>query len=138
MDIISFIVNNESSILLIIAVIAGIISQYYSKQASLLYAAGQAVVAVEQAILSDIAAGVITQAELNTLLADIEAAKAAVEQVITVFTQPQTFAQKFSLLLGTSGANEIITQLNQKTQTLQKRAMARGLIVPKVFPKQNK
>ena len=134
MDIIDFIVTNESSILLIIAVIMGIISQYYSKQANLLYAAGQAIVTLEQAFLGAIADGVITQAEMTTILADIEAAKKAVADVITVFTQPQTFSQKLSILLGTSGVNDIIKQLNQKTQMLQRKAAMNTSKIPTKFP----
>ena len=120
MDILAFIVNNESEILLVLSIILAIISNYYSNQAQILYAAGQSIVDLEQAFLGDIADGVITKAEMDDLLLKVEAAKKAVLAVVTIFTQPQTIAQKVSILLGTSGANQIIAELHQKTATLQR------------------
>lgn len=119
MDILSFIINNESELLLILSIILALISKYYSNQAQVLYAAGQAIVDLQQTFLGDIADGVITKAEMDDLLVKIAAAKTAVLAVVTIFTQPQTIAQKISILLGTSGANQIIAGLRQKTAMLQ-------------------
>jgi hypothetical protein len=134
MDIIGILTANENIIVLILAVLAGVIQQYYSQQASVLYAAGQALIDLEQTMMGDIADGVITQQELTVLLQKIQTAETDLKAVITLFTQPQTTTQKLSILFRTTGAKEVIKRLNQKTAMmakLKKAQMNKPFVIPK-------
>lgn len=118
MDILQFIIENESSILIVVSVLFAICARYFQNQSSVLYAAGQAIVDLESAFLEDIKDGVVTKEEADALLPKVEAAKTAIMNVIDIFTQPQTLAQRFDILIGATGAKEQIARMHLTTQTL--------------------
>jgi hypothetical protein len=119
MDILEFLVENESAILLVISVLLAIVARYFQNQSKILYDAGQAIVDLEQLFLADIKDGVISKEEIDLLVPKVEAAKAAILAVVEVFTQPVTFSQRLDILLGSTGARNKIAQIQIKTQTMQ-------------------
>jgi hypothetical protein len=121
MDILQFIIENESSILIIVSVLLAIATRYFQNQSSVLYAAGQAMIDLESAFLEDIKDGVVTKEEADALLVKVEAAKKAILDVIDIFTKPQTLSQKFDILIGASGVREQLSRMTLKTETMKKK-----------------
>ena len=118
MDILSFLLDNESSILIVVSVLLAMLARYFQNQNTVLYAAGQAIVDLEQEFLADIKDGVITSEEVTALAAKVEAAKAAILAVVNLFTQPVTLAQRIDILLGSSDAKIQITQMRLKIENM--------------------
>jgi hypothetical protein len=96
----------------------GIVAQYYSKQAQVLYAAGQAVIDLQQELLADIKDGVISHEELTGIIAKVEAAKAALLAVVNLFSQPTTLGQKFEILTGAAEEKIQIASLQLKAERM--------------------
>jgi hypothetical protein len=118
-DIIQFLIDNESQILIVLTVLFALLARYFQNQTKLLYDAGQAIADLQMTFLDDIKDGVITQEELTGLIQKIEAAKSAIQAVIQVFTQPVTVAQRLDILLGASAAREKVSNLQLKAQSMR-------------------
>lgn len=119
MDIIGFLIENESSILIVISSLLAICTRYFQNQSKILYAAGQAIVDLESAFLEDIKDGVVTKEEADALLVKVEAAKEAILEVVDLFTKPTTMADRVNILLGTSGVESRIESYRAQTQTMR-------------------
>lgn len=117
--IISFIVDNESQILLVLTVVFAMLARYFQNQTKLLYDAGQAIVDLEQVFLADIKDGIITKEEIDLLIPKVEAAKTAILAVVQVFTQPVTVAQRLDILIGAPTARDQISKLQMKAQNME-------------------
>jgi hypothetical protein len=118
-DIIQFLIDNESQILLVLTVLFAMLARYFQNQTKILYDAGQAITDLQQAFLDDIKDGVLTKEEVDILIQKIEAAKSAIQAVIQIFTQPVTVAQRLDILLGAATTREKISNLKMKAQSMQ-------------------
>lgn len=117
-DIITFLVDNESEILIVLTVLFAILARYFQNQNKVLIDAGQAIVDLEQEFLTDIKDGVLTKEEVSSLVTKIEAAKTAILAVVSIFTQPVTFAQRLEILFGAASAHEKIATMQLKAQSM--------------------
>lgn len=118
MDIVDFLIANQSSILILLSIVLAICTRYFQNQSAILYKAGNAIVDLEAAFLDDIKDGVITKEEADALLVKVEAAKAAIMAVVELFTKPQSMGQRVNILLGTTGIDQQLAQIKTQTQNM--------------------
>jgi hypothetical protein len=119
MDIIGFITANSQVILMLLSIILAVIARYFQSEASILARAGQALIDLQQEFLSSINDGVITQEELDRILAKIQAAEQALRDVLNVFTNPVPVTQKIAQFFGGGIRNEKIASVKAEVQTMK-------------------
>ena len=98
-DIIGLIMANSGLILMIISLLLALVARYFQTKADALAKAAQAVLELSQTALDAVKDGVMTQEELDAILAKIATAQAAIKEAIDVFFPPATPTQMLGAIL---------------------------------------
>jgi hypothetical protein len=117
---------NSELILMVTTLLFAVIAKYFGSKASLLGAAAQSLVDLQQEFLNDIRDGIISQQELTALLAKVQAASAALKAAIEAFQQPIPATQKLAIVFGfDNDLKSHIATVNAQTQGMKVQRMGR-------------
>ena len=97
--ILQIVAENSSLILMVLSIVFALIARYFQTKASAIAEALQAVTDLSQSVLDAVKDGVISQEELTTILAKIEASKKEIQDVIDILTPPPTIAEKLTAVI---------------------------------------
>jgi hypothetical protein len=125
MDIMAFIVNNSEMILMVITVLLAFIARYFQAQSGVLARAAEALIELQQEFLNDIRDSVISQAELEQILIKVQAAEAALRDVLAIFTTPVPITEKVAMIFGGGESNRQISRVWAQVQTMKLSRMNR-------------
>ena len=95
-DFLTFISENSEIILMVISILLALIARYFQNQASAIAEAVRAVADLSQTVLESVKDGVISQEELNSIVAKIDVAKADIQAILDIFTPAPTVTEKFA------------------------------------------
>jgi hypothetical protein len=119
MDIVGFITANSEVILMLLSILLAIIARYFGAKAALLAAAMQALVDLQQEFLNDIRDGVISSAELDLILAKIQAASKAIQDALNAFIQPVPISQKVAMIFGGGDMKSKVAEVQAQVQGMK-------------------
>jgi hypothetical protein len=112
MGIIDTILLNSEIILMVATVVLAAVARYFQVESSVLGAAGEALVELQQEFLSSIRDSVITKDELDTILLKVQAAEKALRDVLGVFTKPVPTTEKLSMIFGGGKVKAEVAKVN--------------------------
>lgn len=118
MDIIQIVLENSQIILLVISIILALVAKYFQNQAKAVAEVVQALTTLSQEILNDVKDGVVTNDELNAIVAKVVAAQKAIQDLIDALKAPQTLTEKFVSVF-TGYQPEVIAAFKFKIQNMQ-------------------
>jgi hypothetical protein len=126
MDILALVMENSQLILMVIAIVMAIVAKYFGSKAQILADALQSIVDLEQEFLTSIRDGVISQQELDQILAKIQAASAALKAAYDAFiTQPVPLTQKIAIVLGGGDLKLKVAQVQSQVQSMKLARMSK-------------
>ena len=97
--ILQIVAENSEMILIVISLVFALVARYFQTKASAIAEALQAVTDLSQSVLDAVKDGVISQDELTSILAKIEAAKKEIQDVIDILTPQPTIAEKLAAIV---------------------------------------
>lgn len=95
-DILTIVLENSQVILLVLSIVLALVAKYFQNQAKAFAEAAQAITDLSQEVLNDVKDGVVSQDELNSIVAKIVVAQKAIQAVIDILSAPTTVVEKIS------------------------------------------